>query len=205
MSSSLELTADIEPGWVPAILELEYEASRPFYDFVYGDEAEARRVQGILFDAGSGEWAPPRGRAAVKDGELVGFLAGGTREELESARRGASLTLARAGVLADEDLAHRMQLAVGTLAQPAEGDYYYGVFAITPAARRTEVGTELLELSWDEARRTGARRTVGQAFGATPRLIDYYERIGHQWTGEASAIDPKSGRELRYRHMAHVL
>jgi GNAT superfamily N-acetyltransferase len=186
-------------------LDLEYESSLPFYDFVFADEAEARRVQRILFDAGAGEWAPPHGRAAVKDGELVGLLGGASAADLQSVRLGASMALARAGVFDDEDLAHRMQLAVGCLAQPEEGDYYYGLFAVTPEARSTEVGAELLELSWQEARKSGARRTVGQAFADTPRLIAYYERIGHHWIGEARASDPKTGRELHYRHMAHLL
>ena len=126
-------------------------------------------------------------------------------EDLQRVRLGASLALARAGVLDDEDIARRMQLAVKTLVQPEKGDYYCGVFGVAPAARGTEVGGELLELSWQQARDNGARRTVGQTTVNTPRLMAYYERIGHHWIGEGKVRDPKSGRELHYRHMAHLL
>src|SRR5271167_1106035 len=142
-----ELTTEIDASFVPAFLDLEYEASVPFYDFVFADETEARRVQRVLFDAGAGEWAPPHGRAAVKDGELVGLLGGALAADLQRVRLGASLALARAGVFDDEDLAHRMQLAVGTLAQPEEGDYYYGVVAVTPEVRGSDVAAEIFVLA----------------------------------------------------------
>ena len=69
---NIELTTQIEPRLVPTYLQLEYEASAPYYDFVYDNEAEARRAQRILWDAGAGEWVPPHGHAIMLDGEFVG-------------------------------------------------------------------------------------------------------------------------------------
>jgi GNAT superfamily N-acetyltransferase len=199
---SMELTTQIDPSIVPAFLELQREASIPYDKFVYADEAEARKVRRILFDAGAGELAPPHGRAAIKDGELVGMLAGALAEDLERLRLDASLVLGRAGVLDDKDLMRRMWLAVQTLAHPEAGDYYYGVVAVTPAARGTEVGAELFELARQEARNSGARRVVGQTLADNLRLIAHYEATGHHWIGEGKTSDPKTGRELHYRHFA---
>ncbi|MGA2321637.1 MAG: GNAT family N-acetyltransferase [Solirubrobacteraceae bacterium] len=202
---SVELTPEIDPAWVPTILDLEYEASTPFYDFVFADEAAARRSQRILFDAGAGEWAPPYGHAFVEDGELVGLLGGALWNDLQRVRLAASLALARAGVFDDEELAHRMQLGVSCLAQPQEGDYYYGVVAVTPAARGSSVAAEIFELARQLARESGATRVVGQTLAENTRLVAYYERTGHHWIGEGRARDPQTGRELHYRHFAIAL
>jgi len=43
---TVELTTEIDPAWVPTILQLEYEASRPLYDFVFDTEAGARIPEG---------------------------------------------------------------------------------------------------------------------------------------------------------------
>ena len=202
---SIELTAQIDPSFVPMFLQLQREASVPYDNFVYADDAEASRVQRILFDAGAGEWAPPCGRAAVKDGETVGVLAGARAEDLPAVRLGASLALGRAGVLEDEDLARRMRLAFEALVKPEEGDYYYGVVAVAPVARGSDVSAELFELARHEARQSGARRVVGQTSADSARLIAFYERTGHHWIGEGKANDPQSGRELHYRHFAIAL
>jgi hypothetical protein len=37
------------------------------------------------------------------------------------------------------------------------------------------------------------------------RLVAHYERTGHHWIGEAKTRDPKTGRELHYRHFAKDL
>ena len=201
----MELTTQIDPSLVPAFLELQREAAIPYDNFVYADEAEASRVRKILFDAKAGDLAPPAGRAAIKDGELVGMVAGARAEDLQRMRLGASLVLGRAGVLDDKDLMRRMWLAVQTLARPEEGDYYYGLVAVAPAARGSDVGAELFELGRQEARNSGARRVVGQTLADNLRLVAHYERTGHYWIGEAKTRDPKTGRELHYRHFAKDL
>ena len=202
---TVELTTQIDPSFVPTILDHEYEASLPLYEFVFSSVEDARRAQRILFDTGAGEWAPPHGRAVVQDGELVGVMAGALASDLRRARLGAALALARAGIFDDQNLARRMQLAVGTLAQPLETDYYYGVVAITPAARGTDVGPEMSELALQVARDNGATRAIGQTVAGNSRLEAYYEGIGYHWIGESRASDPATGRELHYRHFAQLV
>ena len=201
---TVELTTEIDPAWVPTLLQLEYEASRPLYDFVFDNESEARTAQRALFDSGAGEWVSPHGKAALQDGEFVGLIAGALAADLTRARLGAALALTRAGVFDDADVARRMQLGVGALVQPEEGDYYYGVVGVTPAARGTGVGVEIFELARKQGRESGATRALGQTLAGS-RLVSYYTETGHHWVGEGKASDPKTGRELHYRHFAHML
>jgi hypothetical protein len=201
---SIELTTRIEPSLVPTYLQLEYEASAPYYDFVYDDEAEARSAQRILWDARAGEWVPPRGHAILLDGEFAGLLGGIMAKDLQRVRLGALIALARAGILSDEDRAQRMRATTQALVQPEEGDFYYGQVGIMPAVRKTGMIEELFELIRQYAYACGARRCVFQAHAGSPRLIAFYERTGQQREriGEGKAIDPKTGRKLHYIHFA---
>jgi ribosomal protein S18 acetylase RimI-like enzyme len=198
----VELTTEIDASAVPELLQLEYEASAPFYEFIYDNVAEAREAQRILWDAGAGEWAPPHGLFAMRDHEFVGLLGGGMTADLERIHLAASLALGRAGILDDEDRSRRMQLAVQALAHPEAGDFYYSVVGVTPAARGSEVGGEVFDLARQHARERGARRVIGQTLADNERLVAFYERTGHHWIGEGKAADPKTGRSLHYRHFA---
>jgi hypothetical protein len=159
----IELTSDIDASMAPAILDLEYEESRPLYEFVYGDEAEARRAQRVVWDAGAGEWTPPHTLVVMLDGEFSGMLGGLMAEDLGRARMAASLALGRAGMLKDKDRAGRAQKAIESLVQPSEGDYYYPVIGMLPSVRKTGFIPELFELVRRYSRERGARRVVFQA------------------------------------------
>ena len=199
----MELTTHIEPSLVPTYLELEYEASAAYYDFVYDDEAEARRAQRILWDACAGEWVPPHGHAAMSDGKFVGLIGGVMAGDLQRVRLGASMTLGRAGILSDGDRVERMRMAVKTLVKPREGDFYVGQIAITPAARKTGIAEESIDLFRQYAYARGARRMVFQANADSARLIAFYERSGQrERVGEGQATDAKTGRTLHYIHFA---
>jgi hypothetical protein len=201
---SIDLTTQIEPALVPAYLALEYEASAPYYDFVFDYQAEARRAQRVLWEAGAGEWVPPQGHAIMQSGEFVGLIGGVTAGDLPRVRLRASLALTRAGIPADDDQARRMRMAVQTLVKPEPGDFYYGQVAITRAARKTGMIEELFELIRQYAYACGARRCVFQAHADSPRLIAFYERTGQEREriGEGEVTDPKTGRKLHYIHFA---
>ena len=200
----IELTTQIEPALVPAYLALEYEASAPYYEFVFDDEAEARRAQRVLWDEEAGEWVPPHGHAIMLDDEFAGLIGGVMGGELQRVRLRASLALSRAGIPSDEDQAERMRMAVQTLVKPEPDDFYYGQVALTRAARKTGLVEELFELIRHYASACGARRCVFQAHADSPRLIAFYERTGQEREriGEGEATDPKTGRTIRYVHFA---
>jgi len=201
---AIDLTSQIEPALVPAYLALEYEASAPYYEFVFDDEAEARRAQRVLWEAGAGEWVPPHGHAIMLDGEFAGLIGGVRASDLRLVRLRASLALSRAGIPRDEDQANRMRMAAQTLVKPEPGDFYYGQVAVTKPARKSGMIEELFEIIRRYASACGARRCVFQAHADSPRLIAFYERTGQEREriGEAQATDPKTGRKLHYIHFA---
>jgi hypothetical protein len=197
----IELTTRLEPSLVPAYLQLEFEASAPYYDFVYQDESEARRAQMILWNARAGEWTPPHGHAIMLGGQFVGLIGGIMAAELKRVRLGATLALGRAGVLS-EDRARRMQKAAKAFVQPEGDDFYYGQVGITAAVRKSGMIVDLFELIRGYAEACGARRCVFQADADSPRLIAFYERTEHERIGEGEATDPSTGRRLNYVHFA---
>jgi GNAT superfamily N-acetyltransferase len=198
----VELSTQIEPSDVSTYLELVHAASLPYDEFVYDDEAQARRVQRLLFEAGAGDWAPPQGRGAIREGRLVGVLAGVHARDLQRVRMNASLVLGRAGVLEDKELAARLRLAAQTLAPVQENDWFSSVIGVTPSERGTGVGDAIVELSRKRARDAGAQRIVGQYQADQPRLGAYYQRFGYRLTSNGKASDPRTGRTLHYQHIA---
>jgi GNAT superfamily N-acetyltransferase len=201
----IELSTSVRPEDVPTYLDLVHDASLPYDAFVYDDEAQARRVQKLMFEAGVGDWSPPRGRCAMHAGEMVGIISGAQASELKQVRLQASMTLARAGVLADKDLTQRMRQAAQALAQPQEDDYMNSVVAVVATRRGAGVGRAMLELSWQLARDSGARRIVGQTEADDPQLCAYYKKLGYYPIGEGRVSDEKTGRALHYLQLAFDL
>jgi hypothetical protein len=205
--NQLRLSTELDPSEVPAFLELERQSSAPYNRFVYGSEELTERVQRVLFDAGSGEFVPPHGRAVRLGERLVGMVAALSAAELRRARLAASLTLTRAGLIRDRGLRQRLKLASSTLLQPHAGDYYLSRITVASSYRGRErsgepLSLQVLELVRREGVEAGASRLVADVAGDQPGLLAFYEKWGLRRLDGAEVPDLPTGRLLNYAHLA---
>ena len=202
---SLILTPDIgldRAGY----LELERAASRPYGDFVYGGDALHAAVHEYLLDGGAAEFAPPEGKLALIDGEVVGMLAVLSGAVLRRRRMHSAYRISRSPfITADTDLTQRIHLAAGTLLRPEDHDLYVSRIAIAPAARGRGLADAMLKRVLREARAAGAPRCVLEVAPGNAAAIALYRRHGFVQVDARSVTDARTGRVLSYLHMLCTL
>lgn len=200
----MQITAELA-GWEATYLALEARASEPYAAFVYEDEAEAERVQRLLFDRDVGDLARGFGRLALVDGAPAGMLAAIPGDQLGKARLKAALVLRKAGVFEVPGTARRSSLAGQTLAKVAPDDLYLSRIAVAEGFRGRGIGNGLLVHYEAEARRLGAHRLVLEVSPTHREALRLYERAGFAITGGGEAEDAATGRRLVYHHMTKPL
>ena len=91
---------------------------------------------------------------------------------------------------------------VGTvwLEPVADGDWYLGLFTISPALQKQHLGRELLSAAEEFARTRGARMMRMGVLCVRDALIAWYQRRGYSLTGETEPFpygDNRFGTPLR--------
>lgn len=202
---ALQLTSELG-GHEESFLELEYLASRPYSDFVFGDESLARAVQQHLFETGPCEYSPPDGQLALLNGKPVGILAALPGKLLKRRRLEAAMRLGRSSFgRSDPDLSRRIRLAAQTMLSPNEDDWYFSRLALLGAARGVGVGFWLEEQVLAHGRRAGCKRCVLEVTPQSPEAIAIHTRYGFKISARPRAEDPQTGRWLEYIHMEREL
>lgn len=186
-----------------AYLALEALASKPYTDFVYEDEAQAKQLAQALFAAGAGEYAAPHARVALDaEGRVIGMVTAPLmHKELGQARFRAARVL-KPLVEDAEGALRRSALARQTLLAPGAEDAYLSRVAVAPAARGHGVGAELVTWFSERARERGAKRLVLEVSPVSEAAVRLYARLGFVPLAEHQVRDEASGRVLCYRHLA---
>jgi len=73
---------------------------------------------------------------------------------------------------------------------------YLGMLAVSPTLQGAGIGKELLKMSENYARKSGAQQIVMNVISVRNELIGWYERHGYHRTGETKAFpsfDPRFG------------
>ncbi|MBA3557747.1 MAG: GNAT family N-acetyltransferase [Gemmatimonadaceae bacterium] len=197
----LQLTSEIAEHQ-ESFLELEYLASRPYSEFVFGDESLARAVQRHLFQTGPCEYSPPEGQLALLNSKPVGILAALPGKLLKRRRLEAAMRLARSPFgRNDPDLSRRIRLAAQTMLSPNEDDWYFSRLALLSNARGVGVGFWLEEQVLAAGRRAGCRRCVLEVTPQSPEAIAIHTRYKFKISSRPRVEDPQTGRWLEYIHM----
>ncbi len=205
--SDSRVTFTDDPGKYQAqFLALEYSASAPYGQFVFGDDSYALEVRDYLYAAGACEFAPPDGRLALVEGRPAGMIACLTGELLRDYRLQAAEELAESRFLRrDPDLSRRLQLASTTLLRPGDDDFYLSRIAVDPDVRGHGIGNRLLEQVLAEARLYSCRCCVLEVAPSAIAALGLYAKHGFAETGRARVEDPQTRRVLEYVHMANPL
>ena len=203
--TALTLTDDLG-AHEDAFLALEYRASRPYGQFVFGDDAYAIEVRDYLFAAGACEFSPPDGLVALSDGRAAGMISCLHGELLRDYRLQAAEELAESHFLRlDPDLPRRLQLAAGTLLRPDDDDFYLSRIAVHPDFRGGGIGSQLLEHVLAAAESNRCKRCVLEVAPSALAAVSLYTKHGFEETDRAGVVDPRTQRVLEYVHMARAL
>ena len=188
-------------------LDMEYLATESYNRFVFDDQADARRVQACLFDAGVSDLSPPHGTVLLMGGEAMGVDSGFGWQRFAELRAGAAVALARAGMLRFDDATmERMKLADQVLLKPSQGDYYASRCAVRPDCQAGGLAVFLTRRRVDEATQQGYRRYVGEIESSVkPMLRICLEGLGFEQIGVKRADDPITGRSLEMVHVVRNL
>ena len=194
-----------DPGeFLEEFLQLEAAASAPYCRFAYGSDTLTRDVQRVLMERSTGEFAPPTGQLYLQDGSPAGLIACLTGQQLQRARLGAAMALAKAHLF-DPSIARRVQLAGSTLLKPAPTDFYLSRIAVHPSHRGKGIGARLMDEVLALAVRAKAAQCVLEVAPEATAAIALYRRFGFKESDRRSAHDPDSGASLEYVHMRTAL
>lgn len=183
-------------------IALIHAASLPYADAVYGGPERARAVLSAAFARESAEVAASRARVAVsRDGVVAGLTV--VLDGRTLARCRLADTLAVLGAADPEERAVlKQRLAVtSSLWAPVEADaLYLSKVAVTPRARRSGLGTRLLEDTLAAARAADLRAVVLDVAANNEPARSIYQRCGFRRISEHSAaLDDCSLAYVRFR------
>jgi len=185
-------------------LFLEAEASKPYNNFVYDDEAQATELRRLLLEAGVCEFGPPYARLLIDDGNVAGMIACLTGPQVLQVRMKGAMVLLKAGVLS-EGLQQRLRLAVQTLIKPQPDDFYLSRIAIDAKRRGRGDGSFLIEHFQNEGRRLGCRRLTLEVNAIDEQAVRFYLKHNFSELNTLEVKDKDSGRSLVYQQMIKKL
>ncbi len=70
----------------------------------------------------------------------------------------------------------------------APGSYYVSAMAVFPEHRGSGLGSRMLEIARERARRSGCEQVSLLVFGQNERAVELYERNGFEVTGRAPVV-----------------
>ncbi len=201
----IELTRDVGV-FSPDVLALQAAASMPYAAFVYDDDAQAARVNRMLFERGAAEFCAPSCEVLMERGRAVGLLVALDDVLLRRRRMSSAKALLRSGELAGHpEFAARLQHAGATLHQPRAGDWYLSRIAVAKSARGRGYGHLLLHHFLGAGRERGLRRAVLEVDPESVAAVHLYEAAGFEQLSETEVVDASGERRLRYRIMIAAL
>jgi len=185
-------------------LVLEAEASKPYNNFVYGNDEQAYQLRRLLLQAGVSEFGSPYARLMLDDGRVTGMIACLTGKQLLQVRMKGALALRKAGVLTPE-LQDRLRLAGQTLIKPNADDFYLSRIAIAPGLRGQGAGSFLMNYFEDEARTHNCARLTLEVNALDEPAVRFYCRHKFSELSRLKVNDEATGRSLEYQQMSKLL
>jgi ribosomal protein S18 acetylase RimI-like enzyme len=203
MNPALELTGELG-AHVEAFLALEALAADSYGRFVFENDSQWLAFNRELLRQGAGEFSPPHGTLALRDGRPVGMLACLDADELRKARLLAAVCLLRQPNVTNTVKA-RARLAGTALYRVQADDYYLARIAVAPAEQRRGLGRDLLLVAEEQALSRGLKRLTLDVAEDAKSARRFHQGFGFAELGHGAAVDPETGRRLAYLHLGKVL
>jgi ribosomal protein S18 acetylase RimI-like enzyme len=187
-------------------LELEYQASEPLLQFIYGSRERALFVQKELFRDGVSEFCSPFGQALVVGDRVLGIAACLTGRELARCRLMTAARLATLkGVKRDSQLLERLCESGRCMLNPKDDDFYLSRIAVAQEARGCGIGRSLMQWFESEGQRRSCGRLVLDVCSIHREAIRLYRRLGFEELERSRLYDESGGSSLEYFHLQKIV
>lgn len=189
-------------AWREEYLRFEYEASLPYYEFIYDNRAQAELLRTKLFDSGGSEYSDAYGKVCVVDGRACGMIACLAAPELRKSRlKSANFTI-RSDILAgDGAIMDRFSRAGRAMMRLQAGDYYLSRIAALPGSGHAE---QMMSYCLAQAKAANSERVCLEVATSNMRAAAFYRKHGFETTNRCS-VEDVTGRVLDYTHMTRPI